>query len=95
MSKIAMVGRGTEQLTVAGTSVGLAAIPAGARRAMIRVNTAGVYVENDGTDASTSAGMLVNLDSFIDMTDGQYNLSQYRFIQEASTSARLDINYYD
>jgi hypothetical protein len=95
MASIPMVGRGTEQLTVAASSVALASVPAGAHRAMIRVNTAGVYVENDGTDASTSAGMLVNTDSFIDLTDGQYNLGAFRFIREASVSARLDINYYD
>ena len=95
MTTVAFVGRGTEQLTVSSTSVALASVPAGARRAMIRVNTAGVYVENDGTDASTSAGMLVDTDSFIDLTDGQYNLASFRFIREASTDARLDINYYD
>jgi hypothetical protein len=90
----ALLGLGTEQLTVSSSSVGLASIPNAARKAMIRVRTAQVYQENDGTAAATNAGMAIDSGSFIDLTDGLYNLSQFRWIRGGSVDATLDVNYF-
>mgnify|MGYP001597378137 FL=1 len=90
----ALIGLGTEQLTVSTTSVGFASIPARAQRAYIRVDDANIFMENDGTAATSTAGMQVNSGSFIDLTDGVYDLIQFRFIREAGTDAALHINYY-
>lgn len=95
-SNVSLTGLGTEQLTVSSTSIGFASIPANAVRAYVRVRGANIFVENDGTAASTSAGLRVDDGSFIDLTDARYVLlSDFRFIRAVSTDATLDIMYYN
>tara|TARA_Y100000310_G_scaffold269219_1_gene282266 strand:- start:951 stop:1235 length:285 start_codon:yes stop_codon:yes gene_type:complete len=93
MSNILHTGLGTESLIVSSSSVGFASIPGQARRAYVRVATADVNFENDG-GAATTSDTLLEADEKLNLLDGLYQLSDYRFIRNGSTDATLTISYY-
>ncbi len=93
VSHTSLRGRGTEQLTVSSSSVGLASIPTGAKRALIVPKTAGVYVNNDGNAATTSMWLLA-ADAVLDLSDANYELANLRFLRESSTDSTLQIMYW-
>jgi hypothetical protein len=84
--------RGYEQLTVAGTAVGFASIPAtGPELALIDCETADVRWRDDGTNPTASVGKLLRVGDEL-AYDG--NMSDIKFIRTGSTSATLNISYY-
>ena len=93
VSHTSLRGRGTEQLTVSSSSVALASIPTGAKRALLVPRDAGVYVSNTG-DAATTSMWLLSADSVLDLSDAYYELAQLRFIREASADATLQVIYW-
>ena len=92
-SHTSLRGRGTEQLTVSSSSVALASIPTGAKRALLVPRDAGVYVSNTG-DAATTSMWLLSADSVLDLSDANYELSAFRFIRQASDDSTLHIMYF-
>lgn len=92
MSNSKLAGRGTQKLTVSGTSIALT-VPTGANRAVIRVAVADVFMSDDGTAAATTAPM-VTTGSVIDLTDHLYELPNFRFISNG-VDATLHAWFYN
>jgi hypothetical protein len=82
---------GAEQLTVSSSAVGLASIPAGANKALIRVSTANIRWRGDGTNPTSSAGMPQYVDDEFEIIGG---LAAYKFIRSGASDATLDVAYY-
>jgi len=88
-----------EQVTVTGTAVGFtAATCAGAKRAVVIVETAPVRYRADATDGKTlnaaptaSVGMLANVGEQLVFWGPEIQLVQ--FIRTGATSATLDVEY--
>lgn len=80
---------GYQQLSVAGTAVGLT-VPTGATMAIITVSGQIVRYRDDGTVPTASVGMPLAVGSIFNYASA---LSAIQFIAEAST-ATLDILYY-
>lgn len=72
------------------TAVGLS-VPAGACRCLIAVETQNVRVRDDGTDPTSSTGLIIQKDSQPMPYEG--DLSKIKFIAVASTAA-VEILYY-
>ena len=99
LNKYNLIAIGYEQLTVAGTAVGLANIPANAKYALIEVESslstpAVRYLElGAATLPTASVGIRrTNLDAF-DVT-GYPNLQNFRAIQVAAGTHVLNVQYY-
>ncbi len=84
---------GYEQLTVDATAggVALAAIPAGAVEALIRVSSAPIRWRGDGTNPTATVGQPQYADEEFRLVGG---LKNYKFIRTGATSATLDVSYY-
>ena len=97
--KYNLIACGYEQLTVAGTAVGLASIPADAKYALIEVESSITtpairYLELGASTLPTSSTGVrrSNLDAF-DVT-GMPNLVNFRAIQVGAGTHKLNVAYY-
>ena len=84
---------GFEQLTVSLTGVGLT-VPLKANSAIIQIDNAHIRWRDDGTDPTTSTGMLVYQSNYITI-ESKARLTAIKFIRTASTDAKLNISYYE
>lgn len=106
MSYYQRKAQGYQQLTVAGTAVGLTmptgAIDTGPNSAtvvtkknvsfvFIRCSTANVRWRDDGTDPDASTGVPLNAGETLEY-DG--NPARIKFIRTGGTSAVLDVSFY-
>lgn len=99
LNKYNLVACGQEQLTVAGTAVGLASIPSDAKYALIEVESSITtpairYLELGNTTLPTaSLGIRrSNLDAFD--VSGMPNLINFRAIQVGVGTHKLNVQYY-
>ena len=88
-----------EQITVATTAIGLttANIRRGTgstKKVVITVESARVRYRVDGTDPTSSVGDLVNPSQRITLTSFS-DIENFSAIRDGSTSATLDVHYYD
>lgn len=83
--------KGYEQLTVAGSSIGLASIPDTCNFVLISVEGAPVRFRDDGTAPTSSVGTLLNDGDRVEYADRP---SALRFIRTTSTSATVNAAYY-
>ena len=87
-----------QQLTVAGSAVGLT-VPSTASRAYMEVHTASIYYTWDGDTPSSSNGGCADPGDIIDAMDdsrdsGKDKLSNFSTIRQTSTSGLLIIHYF-
>lgn len=99
LTKYSLIACGYEQLTVAGTAVGFASIPAEAKYALIEVESSITtpairYLElGTNTPPTTSIGVRrSNLDAFD--VSGMPNLINFRAIQVGAGTHKLNVQYY-
>lgn len=99
INKSNLIACGQEQLTVAGTAVALASIPADAKYALIEVESSITtpairYFElGGGTLPTSSLGIRrSNLDAFD--VSGMPNLINFRAIQVGAGTHKLNVQYY-
>lgn len=90
LARDVLESKGFEQVTVDDTATALT-VPAAATRADIGVETASIRYRDDGTDPTTTAGILLE-DGDILRFDA--SLAALRFIRTAGTSATLNVAYY-
>lgn len=87
-----------ESVTVAATAIGLTAAkysPTGAqhaRRAVCRVETAAIRYRADGTNPTTSEGMLADSGDTI-IVSGIEDIRRIKFIRDGATSGVLKVSY--
>lgn len=81
---------GYQQITSVSSAVGLT-VPAGATRALIVAEGANVRWRDDGTNPTSSVGMLLLASNLLSY-DG--DLNRIKFI-EVTSSAKLNISYYN
>lgn len=84
--------KGFQQLTVSTTAVGLT-VPAGATRAVCRVQAQPLRWRDDGTNPTSSVGMLTAATVTFEL-DGVYSLNAFKAIRSGGTDAVLEISYY-
>lgn len=99
LNKYNLIACGQEQLTVAGTAVGLASIPADAKYALIEVEsgltTPAIRYFELGAATLPTASLGIrrsNLDAFD--VSGMPNLLNFRAIQIAGGTHKLNVQYY-
>jgi hypothetical protein len=99
LNKYNLIACGYEQLTVAGTAVGLASIPADAKYALIEVESSLTtpairYLELGANTLPTSALGIrrSTLDAFD--VSGMPNLINFRAIQIGAGTHKLNVQYY-
>lgn len=83
---------GYQQLTVSTTAVGLT-VPAKAIRAVIGVEAQPIRWRDDGSNPTSSAGMLQKADTTIELYDPQ-SINAFKAIRDDSSDATLNISYY-
>jgi len=81
---------GYQQITSVSSAVGLT-VPTGATRALIVAEGANVRWRDDGTNPTSSVGMLLLASNLLSY-DG--DLNRIKFI-EVTSSAKLNISYYN
>lgn len=99
LNKYNLIACGYEQLTVAGTAVGLASIPADAKYALIEVESSITtpairYLElGNATLPTASTGIRRSDTGAFDIT-GRPNLINFRAIQIGAGTHKLNVQYY-
>jgi len=83
---------GYQQLTVSTTALSLT-VPAKAIRAVIGVEAQPIRWRDDGTNPTSSVGMLQKADTFIEIYDPQA-LNAFKAIRQDASDATLNISYY-
>lgn len=84
------VPAGYTQLTSLGSAVGVGTIPTGTVLALIQAETQDVRWRDDGTNPTSTVGMIFKVNEVYVYTG---NLSALKLIQAAAT-AKLNISYY-
>lgn len=80
-----------QDITVSTTPVALT-IPAGARVAIVRVNTNSINFYDDGRTPSTTAGNTVSSSSEIEICQSQ--MGPYRMTRSGATDSAVVVRYY-
>ena len=81
---------GYVQITSLSSAVGLSSIPDGATLAVIQPETQNVRYRDDGTNPTTSVGMILAAGDLLYYTG---TMSALKFI-EVSASAKINVTYY-
>ncbi len=83
---------GFESLSITATAVGFSSIPNAAVSFYGRLETADIRVRHDGSDASSTTGVLVRAEEWIGLEGNE--LKAGSFIRDGSTSATLQGHFY-
>lgn len=81
---------GYVQITSLSSAVGLGTIPAGAQWALIQPETQSIRYRDDGTNPTSSVGMILAAGSFLQLTSALFNFKAI----EVSASAKLNVTFY-
>jgi hypothetical protein len=82
--------RGYVQVTNVSAAVGIGALPDGATRASIQAESQDVRWRDDGTNPTTSVGMVLKANATLDYAG---DMAAIKFI-ETSASAKLNVAFY-
>jgi len=91
MNQTGLEALGYTQITNLAAAVGLGTIPAGTEVVMLQCETQNVRYRDDGTNPTSSVGMILVTNTIYTFTVAQ--LAAMKFI-EAAASAKLNITYY-
>jgi hypothetical protein len=99
LNKYNLIACGYEQLTVAGTAVGLSSIPPDAKYALVEVESSITtpairYLELGNTILPTSSTGIRRSDTEAFDITGRPNLINFRAIQISAGTHKLNIQYY-
>lgn len=84
--------RGYQQITVSTTAVGLT-VPAGASRAIVVVEAQPIRYRDDGTDPTSSVGMLCQANLRFEL-ESQASMLAFKAIRQGASDATLSVSYY-
>ena len=84
--------KGYQQLTVSTTAVGLT-LPTGAQRAVIHIEAQPIRYRDDGTDPTSTVGVLVKADVSFEL-NSLLSLRQFKAIRSGSVDATVNVVYY-
>jgi len=83
---------GYEQITVSSTAVGLT-VPKGASRAIVTVEAQPLRYRDDGTDPSSTVGVLCQANLRFEL-ESRYSMLAFKAIRQGGTDAVLSVSYY-
>lgn len=84
---------GYEQLTFASTATATLTVPAQATRAILQAETQNVRYRSDGTDPTTTVGMLITAGREVLYPASNSHLAALKFVR-AAAGAILNVQYY-
>jgi len=88
------IPKGYEQLTITGTAGGFASVPAKADKCLVVVSTADIRWRDDGTNPTSTVGVFWPRRNHFEL-NSRSSMNAFRAIRTSSTSATLDISYYE
>lgn len=85
---------GYEQKTVSDSAVGFDSIPSNAMKAVISVEDATIRYRDDGTDPTTTTGIIAYNGTVI-ILQGRESITKFKAIRTGAIDAELNCLYYE